>query len=358
MSQSFETRIMILSRRLFREVDLADPFFDSLKQDYGEFPNWFATKANEPAYVSQDEDGNLNGFLFLKIEEGRVSDTVPPLPTARRLKVGTFKIHAHGTRLGERFIKKIFDNAVAENIDEIYLTLFARHEGLSSLFSQYGFSKRAEKTSQNGTEDVLVRRLYSTSENILASYPVITLRGHRAYLLSLYPQWHTRLLPDSKLHLEGPDLIKDVAHTNSIHKVYLCGMSGVEHLRTGDVLVIYRTTDNKGPAHYRSVATSVCVVEEYRPITSFTTLEEFMRYCAPYSVFTETELQDFWRRRSYPHVIRFSYNIALQKRVTRKSLIEECGMDGESYWGFLPLNSEQFSKLIEKGKVNESLIVH
>ena len=349
---------MILSRRLFRQLDLADPFFDSLKQDYREFSNWFATKADESAYVSEDDYGKLNGFLYLKIEDGQVSDTVPPLPTARRLKVGTFKIHAHGTRLGERFIKKIFDNAVADKVDEIYLTLFAKHQGLVSLLSQYGFRKRAAKTSQNGTEDVLVRSLHSTSENLLANYPVINLRDHRMYLLSLYPQWHTRLLPDSKLHLEGPDLIKDVSHTNGIHKVYLCAMSGVESLKIGDVLVIYRTTDNKGPAHYRSVATSVCVVEEYRPITSLATLEEFMRYCAPYSVFTETELREFWRRKSYPHIIRFTYNIALQKRVTRKSLIEDCGVDGESYWGFLPLNFEQFSKLMEKGKVNESLIIY
>ena len=35
----------------FSEINLSDPFFDSLKQDYEEFPSWFLRKANERAYV-------------------------------------------------------------------------------------------------------------------------------------------------------------------------------------------------------------------------------------------------------------------------------------------------------------------
>lgn len=30
--------------RRFTDVDISDSFFDSLKKDYAEFPNWFAKK--------------------------------------------------------------------------------------------------------------------------------------------------------------------------------------------------------------------------------------------------------------------------------------------------------------------------
>ena len=35
----------------FSEIDLNDPFFDSLKDDYKEFSDWFKRKANDYAYV-------------------------------------------------------------------------------------------------------------------------------------------------------------------------------------------------------------------------------------------------------------------------------------------------------------------
>lgn len=82
--------------------------------------------------------------------------------------------------------------------------------------------------------------------------------------MSIYPDYHTRMLPDSILNNESHDLIQDVSHTNSIHKIYLCAMEGTSNFKPGDIIVTYRTTDRQGPARYRSVITSVCVVEEYK----------------------------------------------------------------------------------------------
>jgi hypothetical protein len=42
---------MIFGKKLFRQIDLADQFFDSLKQDYREFSDWLATKTNDYAPV-------------------------------------------------------------------------------------------------------------------------------------------------------------------------------------------------------------------------------------------------------------------------------------------------------------------
>lgn len=349
---------MNLKRTQFKNIDLGEHFFNSLKVDYVEFSDWFKKKSEEFAYVSQNNKGSIDGFLYLKYEDGVVSDVSPPLPAERRLKVGTMKIDAHSTKLGERFIKKIFDHAIFEGAAEIYVTVFAKHAALRALFERYGFQQCAEKTTQNGTEIVLARVMRSQYSDIVSSYPLINLKDNSAYLLSLYPKWHTRLLPDSILKTEGTDIVQDVSHSNSIHKVYLSAMEGTSSLSRGDLLVIYRTTDKLGPAHFRSVATSICVVEEYRPIQSFASREEFLNYCRPYSVFTEKELESFWTGKKYPHVIRFVYNIAFKKRVTRGTMIEELGLDENAYWGFLPISHEQFISICRKALVDESLIVY
>lgn len=351
---------MSFCRKQFKDIDLTAPFFDSLKADYAEFSSWFRKKSEDSAYVFETDEGRIDGFLYLKIEDGPVCDVTPAFPESRRLKIGTFKINAHGTRLGERFVKKIFDHAVSEGVKEIYLTIFAHHSGLIGLLKRYGFSAVGEKTTKNGTELVLLKKVQVLSNDVVLDYPIVRLKNQRAYLLSLRPEWHTRLLPDSILKTEDADIVQDISHTNSIHKVYLTAMRGTAALKSGDVLLIYRTSDGMAPAHHRSVATSICVVEEVRSIFSFATKDEFLEYCRPYSIFSDTELSIFWRQKKYPNIIRFTYNIALKKRLTRGAMIEEVGLDGgrNTYWGFLPLTHKQLIDIAHRGKIDESLIVH
>lgn len=341
----------------FKYINLDDPFFDSLKEDYKEFPAWFAKKAEDKAYVFRGESNGVDGFLYLKNEGDEVSDVEPPLPAADRIKVGTFKINPHGTRLGERFLKKIFDHAIDAGVDEIYVTVFDKHAKLVELFERYGFVQRASKTTLNGKELVLVRALSDHGDDILSRYPVINAAGANTYLLSLHPQWHTRLLPDSILRNEDGRIVEDISHTNSIHKVYLTNMRGVENLRRGDILAIYRTSDGQGSARFRSVATSLCVVEEYRDIGSFRSREEFLIYCRPYSVFSDEELSRIWQCRNYPKVIRFTYNIALDRRPNRGRLIDEVGLSEDAYWGFMRLTPGQLKHIAALGEVHESLVV-
>ncbi|MDW9167061.1 N-acetyltransferase [Legionella pneumophila serogroup 1] len=294
----------------------------------------------------------------MKQENGAISDVNPPLPPEQRIKVGTMKINAHGTKLGERFIKKIFDHAIFENAKEIYVTIFPHHITLVKLFERYGFNLAAEKLTKNGKELVLVKKLYEQHTDVISNYPLVNIKKQKVYLLSLYPKWHTRLLPDSILKSENNSVVQDISHTNSIHKVYLSSMNGMDTLKRGDVLVIYRTSDNKGPARYRSVVTSVCVVEEYKSIHEFTNLEQFLSYCNPYSVFEEPELLEFWNNKKYVHIIRFTYNLALKKRIIRDVLINQIGLNENQYWGFMSLTKEQFLEIIHLGEIDENLIVH
>ena len=54
----------------FSDINLADPFFDSLKSDYHEFSEWFDKKAKQGCQaLTLMENGNIYAFLAMKKEK-------------------------------------------------------------------------------------------------------------------------------------------------------------------------------------------------------------------------------------------------------------------------------------------------
>jgi hypothetical protein len=344
-----------IQHKLFSEIDPTDSFFDSLKDDYSEFEGWFKRKSCEKAYVMYNHQGQLEAFLYLKPETGTVMDVSPQIKADRVLKVGTMKINPHGTRLGERFIKRALDVAINENVEGIYVTVFSKHETLVNLFLKYGFVQCSTKLSPSGTELVLWKTLEENKNDIVLDYPRISQRGKRKYLLSIYPEFHTRLFPDSILRNEHFNILEDVSHTNSIHKVFISA-APVSSLRPGDIIVIYRTSDNLGPARYRSVATSICVVEEIKSKNDFTDAKSFIDYCSKYSVYSSKELLGIYVEKKRHYVIKMMYNVALRKRLTRGRLLDEVGIEGNR-WTFIEITDNQFDSILVAGDSHESLVI-
>lgn len=202
-----------------------------------------------------------------------------------------------------------------------------------------------------------MKRISLKSVSPLQNYPVLDLRTKNCFLLPIHPEFHTRLLPDSILNNESMSIVQDVSHTNSIHKVYLTAMHGAARLSQGDNLLIYRTGDGVSPARFRAVVTSVCVVEEIRHIREFSTYEEFHRYCGSYSVFSESELRQFFQTSRYPYIIRFSYNVAMIRRINRGHLLDNFGFRDGVRWGVDPIDPVTMKNVMLQGGVNESLIV-
>ena len=339
------------------QIDLSDSFFNTLKQDYAEFEKWFQRKQqdNSKAFIMESDTG-LEAFLYLKLEDGPVENIEPNLPTSKRLKIGTFKVNPHGTRLGERFIKKIFDYCIRYKLKEAYVTIFPKHVYLLRLLKRYGFDQVGTKDSHNGQEIVLLKKFTEFADDILKDYPLFNINGVNKYQLAIFPEYHTRLFPDSILNNEHFDIIQDVSHTNSIHKIYICSMP-IGILQPKDLLVIYRTGDKQAAAYYRAVVTSVCVVEEVRRGSSFEDVAQFLAYCQTYSVFSEEELSQ-WYEKGNVFVIKLTYNAAFSRRVNRKALIEEIGLNPDVRWGFIKLTDQEFNHILNRGEINESLIVN
>ena len=301
-------------------VDVNNVFFDSLRDSYDGFNSWFAKKSDEEAYICYSDSNLILGFLYLKTEgiDSDYRDIYPEFQPKKRLKVGTFKIESTGFRLGERFIKIIFDNAIERKVDEIYVTLFEDREelkALGNLLRRWGFFDYGVKRTGEKEERVLVKRMnfYDASLSVKENYPNINYFVEKRFL-PIRPQYHTSLLPDSQLKTERDiDYIDNVAHRYALQKVYITwGMkTGVKR---GDILVFYRNGEEGTSKKYTSVMTTVGVIDDI--IESFRSKEDFMRCCENRSVFTKGELEEFWNRHRYNLcVVKFIYIRSFENRL-------------------------------------------
>lgn len=338
----------------FRKLDVQNPFFASLRKDYPGFDNWFRKKSSqdERAYILRED--KLLGFLYLKEEDESDDSISPAFDKRRRLKIGTFKIEAHGTVLGERFISLILKKMIEENYRESYVTIFAKHESLINLFEKFGF----ELWGKNNNGELVYTKNLEKKNDIIKDFPRIVIQGNNKYLLSIYPKYHTKLFLYSKLHTEKNHVIEDLSFTNTIEKVYLAGMSGMESIEAGDIIVIYRTREHGKSAEWNSVVTSICTVIDTKHISNFNSYEDLKEYCGKGTIFTEMELLNLWKNRKYPHIIKMLYNISLPKRIVRNKLIENQVIDRNDYAGFMHLSDLQFKKILELGEVDESFIIN
>lgn len=337
----------------FSQLDVRDPFFSTLIEDYEGFEGWFEKKSKqgEKAYILKED--KLRGFLYLKEEEEADSTINPPFEEKRRLKIGTFKIESRGTVLGERFVGLVLKKMIEEGYLECYVTVFEKQKRLIKLFEKFGFTSWG--LNKNG--ELVYTKSFEKYDDIHKDFPRIKTQENNKYLLSIWPKFHTKLFPNSKLQTEKNHRVEDLAFTNTTEKVYLASMTGMEKIQSGDLLVIYRTADYKKSAEWSSVATSVCTVIERRNIREFNSVEDFIEYCGKGTIFSEGELINFWNTRRYPHIVKMLYNISLPKRIVRHNLIQQGIMNREDYAGFMQLEDTQFDKIIELGEVNESFII-
>lgn len=338
----------------FGELDWTDPFFDSLRKTYAGFDGWLISKSEEEAYVCFDDKNKILGLLYLKIEEGteNYSDISPVFPKKRRLKIGTFKTETTGFRLGERFLKIAFDNAINAGIEEIYVTMYPNIGSLKDLLEGWGF----EYWGRKGQELVLVKNLmkYAPTRTPLQNFP-LTSKDCKKFILPIYSNYHTTLLPDSILTTEKPvDFIKNIAHRYALRKIYVTGAYSCP-ANIGDLVVFYRIGDNNGkPKKYTSVLTSIGIISKIR--TNFPSEAHFLQACENRTVFSREDLHRWWERyKSHIVVVDFLFRESFDYRIPLEFLWKEGIVPAPNGpRAFHQLSDEQFDKIIaEAHKVQE-----
>lgn len=323
-----EYKALAVEKVYFGNVDVNDSFFDSFRGTYDGFDRWFARKCDEEAYICRSDDNRILGFLYLKTEgtSENYSDIEPKFPPKRRLKVGTFKVESTGFRLGERFIKIIFDNALQRKVDEIYVTLFTdRGElvALEELLYRWGFVFHGIKRNGEQKEKVLVKHMHIMIDGATPklNYPNCSYSCNK-FILPIMPQYHTTLLPDSQLNSENRiDFLGREPHRYALQKVYI-SWAFTNGAKPGDLILFYRMGAYGENKKYKSVVSTIAIVDEI--IENIRSEDELLSLCQNRSVFTVEELKEFWAKHRYNlKILKFIFVKSLTKRLTLGYLWEK-----------------------------------
>lgn len=354
-------KVLAVKKAKFGEINLHDEFFNSFKTDYIEFERWFNRKAENESYVCL-MDGIVKAFLYLKVEDKteNYSNITPPFTAKRRLKIGTFKVESTGYKLGERFLKVIFDNAKLYRVDEIYVTIFAKREEqkrLVYLLSDWGFKYWGEKTTENGIEHVYTRDFSPivNRQKPKYSYPFVLSKSNK-FIVPIYPDYHTDLLPDSILNNESPsNFTENEPYRNAIQKVYI-SRSIKRDLKSGDIIIFYRTG-----GYHKSVVTTLAIVENVIQSEQIRDEKHFLQLCRKRSVFSNEDLIAHWNRnpRNRPFIVNFLDVYSLPKRLNMSKLIE-LGVIANvesAPRGFELISDEQFQAIINESHSETNFIV-
>lgn len=335
------------------KIDVNDTFFDSLREDYKgiEFNRWLEGKAKsgESAYIFRDEKG-LQGFLYLKLENENESyeDIEPTFVPKKRLKVGTFKINSTGLRVGERFLKIIFDYALKSKVDEIYVTMFEKRDevkALIQLMEKWGFEKHGYRKSN--AELVMVKKMkqYREDKDPMFNYPNINPKASHG-ILPIDAQFHTDLFPDLFLKNENMSLFEEKPCGYAVEKIYVCSARNVPH-QQGDLMAIYRMSD-KFYKSYNSVVSGICILQSKIYAKSF---DEYINECGNRTVFEKEQLTKFYYEKGFKTILKVLFLKPLDRKIVLNDLLINGIISSEEGPRLKTIiSNEGFKKLLRLGE--------
>lgn len=343
-------------------LDIKDKLFDSLKEDYPEFEEWFEKiqLLDRDCLLYKTKDDSLGALLIYKDENERIPLKTKFLPAKERMKIATLIVSSKGNKIGEFFIQWAANYAIKKNYDEIYLTHFTKPDDyLVFLIEEYGFIHVGQNNNinKNGDyEDVFVKYLNPKRELIqnIKSDPSKQLskmvypkfydgKDVKKFVVSIWPQYHEKLFigteRQSKLYEHDHGFIVE---GNAIKKAYL-SHSNTKKISPGDLLLFYRTTDKKA---------ITCVGVTEKVISNLEDVDEITKEVGKRTVYSPDEIEDFANSKSSTLVILFIFNTWLPSSVNIKELgipvpqnIEE--ISHESY-----LNVKKASGIDESFTIN------
>lgn len=302
----------------FKDIDITDSFFDSLKNDYPGFTNWFNKKQTSNAQANVFSINNkIAAFLYLKANENEeilLNNGI--LPAESRIKIGTLKIDdtIGGKRLGEGAIGIALWSWLESTNQQIYVTVFAEHKSLIELFQKFGFSIAG--TKKDTSEYVMIKDKNNLDFSTpYTSFPYINSKFQYGGILIVKDYYHDKLFPYSQLqnvHFNN-EILTDVSG-NGITKMYVSAAYSGNYYEGEPVLIYRKITDSIGNPGFRSVVTSIATIVKIYTIKTDgiqrIDLAEVRKILGNKSVLTENELDQLMKKREV-RIYQLVYNYYL-----------------------------------------------
>lgn len=337
----------------FGYLDLKDTFFNDFKKDYSPYyEQWFKSKADDDVYIAVDRKNRLRGLLKLKYEDELedYSDITPSLRPAKRLKICSFKAHFTAQKLGQRFMRIIFEHALAGSVDEIYVTVVANgssKERLIRMIEQWGFSYHGDK----GKEEVYVRDFRKGITNSAScSFPFQS-SEKGVFVLPIYRSYANQLLPPIDV-LNENDI--DVEPTKqAIRKVVILHNDNIA-IKEGSIILFFQKSES---IDYRYIMGVGTVEHVYR---DFNSEYQFVNRCKKRSTLLETSLHDCWLRADkHPVVVDFLYTYSFEEEDVSGYHLKQVGINVEELHSqcIMQISVDQFKSLIKDTKYEKTFVV-
>ena len=348
-----------------RDLDYSDVFFDSLKEKYDDFYDWFhSTSTQSRNCWVHNKDSKIGALLIYKTEN-EIVESKPPLPKKYRLKICTFKVaeSTTGNKIGELLLKYAIKLAIKENVYEIYLTHFTEsNDMLISLIEEYGFCLKAKK--DNG-EDVYVKKCIAEKDDfndlsaieIAKNFYPSFYDGEdiNKFIVPIIPRHHKNIFndaPDGKQHqirlyeIFGDDVFEGGDFTiegNAIKKAYLCN-SNSKKMKSGDILLFYRSGDLKS-------ITALGVIESIH--FNLKDADQIYELVKKRTVFSKKEIQEIASKPTM--VILFMHQIYFKNAIKLNDLRS---LDIRSTQSITQIDNEKYITIKEIGGVDERFTIN
>lgn len=319
---------------------LQDAFFDSLREGYGGFDNWFRRKAQEGrhAWIYRENAGDsIAALCIYAIQTDQPINDQGDRLAGSSLKLCTFKVgeQVRGRKVGELFFRAAFQYASDLRCEHIFLTANDdRQRQLIALVEDFGF-RHAGFHNGDGVyvkdHPVLPPAIeMDPFEYLRRFYPHhMSGEGVQKFLIPIQPNFHDILFPD----YENPGHALPEGHPkrhvgNAIKLAYLCHAVSKQP-RPGDVVLFYRSRD-------LCAVTTMGIVESY---VSSISADEIAQIVSRRTVYSEPQIAEMAQRETKVMLFRLihhfdsavSYHDLRRLRVVRGSIQSITKISDESF---------------------------
>lgn len=314
--------------RYLHEFDVRQAFFDSLREGYNGFDEWYLKSAgNHRRAWCICDDETLHAICIYKEEDHPVIvDGGIPLEGVA-LKLCTFKVSEsiRGRKLGERLLFSAFKYAVGHGVSYVYLHTYGKEqETLVSLCQDYGFEFAGKYKKR---DDVYMKKMSapdSVPEGMSPLTYAVTYYPHYLdidavdkFIVPIQPKYHNDLFADTSdiaSSLFAHDSSQYSSQSNTIKKAYICH-ANITRIQPGDLLLFYRTHDRK------SIECLGIVEQAYRGCD----IDKILPLVSKRTVYSRKELEEWLKKDTLVILFRFIRDFS----PISKHVLIEAGIKGK-----------------------------
>ncbi|MGZ0019101.1 hypothetical protein [Nitrosomonas sp. wSCUT-2] len=314
--------------RYLHEFDIHQTFFDSLREGYSGFDEWYLKSAGNHRKAWCITDGEILHAICIYKEEDHpvIIDGGIPLEGIA-LKLCTFKVgeSVRGRKLGERLLFSAFKYAIEHSIPYVYLHTYGKEqEMLVSLCQDYGFELAGKYKKR---DDVYIKKMSAPDLVPVGMSPLtyaITYYPHYLdidavgkFIVPIQPEYHNDLFADTSdtaNSLFANDSSQYSPQSNTIKKAYICHAKTTQ-IQSGDLLLFYRTNDRK------SIECVGVVEQTYRE----NNIDSILPLVSKRTVFSKKELEEWLQKDTLVILFRFIRNFS----PISKCALVEAGIKGK-----------------------------